>query len=104
MPRLPQRPEGLLCDDPWTYLAVDWDGAVHLCCRAFQARHVMGHMDQADLQSVFDNDRFQSARRVIRDGNWGKLDGPIPCTGCRRVTQFMPEMAALGHGLGLDDV
>ena len=69
-PKPPQRPAGLLCTDPWMYLAVDWDGAVHLCCRAFQAQHVVGHMDAQTLPEIFDNERFQLARRVIRDGRW----------------------------------
>ena len=99
----PQRPDGLLCSDPWTYLAIDWDGAVHLCCRAFQARHVVGHMDDEDLRAIFDNDGFQLARLVIRDGIWDEQDGHVACTGCRRVTLFAPGIAALGHGLGLDD-
>jgi hypothetical protein len=96
------RPAGLLCADPWTYLAVDWDGAVHLCCKAFAARDVMGHMDAQDLRALFDNDRFQLARRVVRDGRWEPRDGRIPCTGCNRVKQFAPAIAQLEHQLTID--
>ncbi|MBN1488768.1 MAG: radical SAM protein [Phycisphaerae bacterium] len=100
-PTPPQRPTGLLCSDPWTYLAVDWDGAVHLCCRAFQAQHVMGHMSDATMTALFDNARFQLARRVIRDGVWAEADGPIPCTGCNRIKRFVPAIADLNHVLTL---
>ncbi len=99
----PRRPEGLLCRDPWTYLAVDWDGAVHLCCRAFQARHVAGHMDTQTLREVFDGEKFQLARRVIRDGIWNEHDGPTPCTGCNKVKLFTPGIAALGHVLTVEN-
>ncbi len=98
----PPRPNGLLCSDPWTYLAVDWDGAVHLCCKAFAARDVMGHMDEHDLPTIFDNHRFQLARRVIRDGEWAPQEGRIPCTGCNRVKFFAPPIARLGHTLTVD--
>lgn len=101
-PKEPTRPEGLLCHDPWRYLAVDWDGAVHLCCRAFQAKHVMGHVNDATLCDIFDNDRFQLSRRVIRDGKWDEADGPIPCTGCNRVKRFVPDIAKLGHVLSME--
>ncbi len=99
----PQRAEGLLCNDPWSYLAVDWDGGVQACCRAFQAKHLMGHMNDAPLDAIFDNERFQAARRVIRDGVWNTADGAIPCTGCNRVTLHVPEIRELGHTLSLDD-
>jgi pyruvate-formate lyase-activating enzyme len=102
-PQPPARSEGLLCEDPWHYLAIDWDGAVHLCCRAFQARHVAGHMGDRPLAAIFDNDRFQLARRVIRDGIWEERDGPNPCTGCNKVRLFVPAIAQLDHGLGLED-
>lgn len=101
-PQPPQRPPGLLCDDPWTYLAIDWDGAVHLCCRAFQARHVVGHMGTHTLRAIFDSPRFQLARRVIRDGAWHAADAPTPCTGCNKVKAFAPDIAALNHHLTLD--
>ncbi len=101
-PARPVRPEGLLCNDPWTYLAVDWDGAVHLCCRAFQARHVAGVMSTRTLREIFDNDRFQLARRVIRDGDWTEADGPTPCTGCHKVTLHAPRIRRLGHTLSLE--
>lgn len=102
-PSKPERPAGVLCDDPWTYLAVDWDGAVHLCCRAFQAKHVAGHMSEQTLTEIFDNDRFRAARRVICDGAWDAADGPTPCTGCTKVTRFEPHVAKLGHVLSLED-
>jgi len=100
--RQPTRPAGLLCNDPWKYLTVDWDGAVHLCCRAFQAGHVVGHMACQPLIEIFDNPKFQLARRVIRDGIFSKQDGPTPCTGCNKVKLFVPSIARLGHRLGLD--
>jgi len=101
-PATPERPAGLLCHDPWTYLAVDWDGAVHLCCKAFAARDVMGHMDEHGLRTIFDNERFQLARRVIRDGAWSESDGRISCTGCNRVKQFAPSIGRLNHVLTID--
>jgi MoaA/NifB/PqqE/SkfB family radical SAM enzyme len=101
-PADPERPAGLLCQDPWTYLAIDWDGAVHLCCKAFAARDVMGHMDDHDLRTIFDNERFQLARRVIRGGTWSESDGRIPCTGCNRVKQFAPSIGRLNHVLTID--
>jgi pyruvate-formate lyase-activating enzyme len=101
--RPPVRPAGLLCNDPWTYLAVDWDGAAHVCCRAFQAQHVVGHMDDQSLPELFDGRGFQLARRVIRDGVWTPADGPTPCTGCNRVTHFTPAIAALAHSLTLEE-
>ncbi|MFQ5805848.1 MAG: radical SAM/SPASM domain-containing protein [Phycisphaerae bacterium] len=96
-----RRPQGLLCEDPWYGFAVDWDGAVQLCCRAFQARHVMGHMAEDDLRNIFDNERFQVARRVLRDGTWNEGDKPIPCTGCNKVKYFVPGIARLNHRLTL---
>lgn len=101
-PQTPRRPDGLLCTDPWMYLAVDWDGGVHLCCRAFQARHVVGHMEDDDLESIFNNDGFQLARRVIRDGVWSPEDRTTPCTGCNFVKLHVPAIAALGHRLTVD--
>jgi hypothetical protein len=102
LPPAPARPGGLLCSDPWKYFAVDWDGAAHLCCRAFQARHVIGDMNDATLREIFDGPRMQAARRIIRDGVWSPADGPLPCTGCIRVRNFVPEIAALGHTLSLE--
>ncbi|MFH1747481.1 MAG: radical SAM protein [Planctomycetota bacterium] len=101
-PEPAERPPGLLCEDPWTYLAIDWDGAVHLCCRAFQAQHVVGHMNEQSLREIFDNDRLQLTRRIIRDGVWQTTDAPTPCTGCNKVKAFAPAIAALNHRLTLE--
>ncbi|MFO0838384.1 MAG: radical SAM protein [Phycisphaerae bacterium] len=98
----PPRPE-VLCADPWRYVAVDWDGAVHLCCRAFKAEHVMGDLREAPLREVFQNERFQLARRVIRDGYMPAEDERTTCTGCSLVTDHVPELRALGHKTSLDD-
>lgn len=97
----PPRPD-LLCGDPWEYLAIDWDGAVHLCCRAFKAEHVMGDIREDGIRGVFRNERFQLARRVIRDGYVPRGGEKITCTGCDRVTHYEPAIAALGHRTSLD--
>jgi radical SAM protein with 4Fe4S-binding SPASM domain len=98
---VPPRPE-ILCGDPWLYLAIDWDGAVHLCCRAFKAEHVMGDLREDDIKTIFNNERFQLARRVIRDGYVPGEDQKITCTGCNHVTDYVPEIAALGHKTSVD--
>jgi pyruvate-formate lyase-activating enzyme len=95
------RPE-VLCADPWQYLAIDWDGAVHLCCRAFKAEHVMGDLRDGDIKLIFSNERFQLARRVIRDGYVPEPHEKITCTACNRVTDHVPEIAALGHKTSVD--
>ncbi len=102
LPRVPPRRPALLCPDPWRYLAVDWDGAVHLCCRAFKAEHVMGELRDAPLREIFQNERFQLARRVIRDGYVPAPDEPIACSGCNLVTDHLPAIRALGHKTSLE--
>lgn len=93
---IPPRP-AVLCDDPWRSLWIDWDGAVHLCCRAFKAEHVMGDMREQRLIDIYQNDRFQLARRVIRGAVVPGDDEKITCTACNRVKDYVPEIAALGH-------
>jgi hypothetical protein len=58
-------------------------------------------MADQSLPELFDGPGFQLARRVIRDGVWTPSDGPTPCTGCNRVRQFTPAIAALAHSLAL---
>ena len=60
-------------------------------------------LNDASLSEVFNSEKVQLARRVIRDGQWCEQDGETPCTGCRRVTAFAPKIAELGHQLGLEE-
>lgn len=98
---VPPRP-AVLCDDPWRGLWIDWDGAVHLCCKAYKAEHVMGDLREAPLRAVYQNERFQLARRVIAQGHVPAAGEVIACTGCNRVKDYRPEIAALGHRTDLD--
>lgn len=91
----------VLCDDPWRSLWVDWDGAVHLCCRAFKAEHVMGDLREASLREIYRNERFQLARRIIQHEYVPLEDEKIACTACNYVKDYRPEIAALGHSTDL---
>lgn len=53
------------CAKPWRETVVNWDGSVMPCCAVYGDRHAFGNALEGGLARVWNNERYQAARRTI---------------------------------------
>ncbi len=75
------------CDRPWSHLNVRADGGVASCCYTFFKKDDFAHIDDGEFMSVWNNDKFRTARRIITQRRKGLLleEGDIACYDCMRT-------------------
>lgn len=54
------------CRDPWETMIVSWDGDVNLCCGSYEKKDRMGNVFEEPVRRIWNNARYQAARRSIR--------------------------------------
>jgi hypothetical protein len=65
------------CYRQWLTFTVLWDGRVALCCADFNGRVVLGDLNTATIQEVWNGDAYRAVRREHL-----KTGGPAICTAC----------------------
>jgi len=77
--RLPlNRPLVKVCTKPFREIAVRWDGKVGICCDDWGLEYQVGDLSIESIQSVWEGERFEFARRLLR---W-KYRAFAPCCFC----------------------
>jgi radical SAM protein with 4Fe4S-binding SPASM domain len=68
------------CRKPWQSIAVNWNGLVFPCCAVFEEKYNFGDASRDSIKSIWNNDKFVSARKQIL-----KKDNPATtiCGICR---------------------
>lgn len=67
------------CAKPFRELSFNWDGSVNLCCNDFIGEYHCGNIHDTDIEDLWNNEYFQSARRFLMVPN---RDALRPCRGC----------------------
>lgn len=62
-----ERGKPIVCEKPWTSVAILWDGRVVPCCFDYDGLCVLGDLRHESLQDIWNGDRMQSLRRYHRD-------------------------------------
>ncbi|MGH9407865.1 MAG: radical SAM/SPASM domain-containing protein [Vicinamibacterales bacterium] len=65
------------CYRPWLTFTVLWDGRVSLCCADFDGHTILGDLNSASIEEIWNNDEY---RRVRRDHL--ESGGPDVCRAC----------------------
>ncbi|MBI3091843.1 MAG: SPASM domain-containing protein [Candidatus Tectomicrobia bacterium] len=55
------------CRKPWREAMVNWDGSVLPCCAIYSERHTYGNALEEGFRRVWNNERYQAARRTLRN-------------------------------------
>jgi sulfatase maturation enzyme AslB (radical SAM superfamily) len=65
------------CYRPWLTFTVLWDGRVSLCCADFDGRVILGDLNTASIQDVWNSAAYQQVRREHLESG-----GPEICRSC----------------------
>jgi len=67
------------CAKPFREMSFNWDGSVNLCCNDFIGEYKCGNIHNTDIDTLWNNEYFQAARRFLMVPN---RDALRPCRGC----------------------
>lgn len=68
-----------LCAKPFREISVNFDGSINLCCNDFIGEFLAGEIIFEDIEEIWNNKYFTSARKLLMDRDRSKLR---PCRGC----------------------
>jgi len=81
------------CDYLWKVITINWDGTVFPCCWAYDGRDTFGNIVEQDIEEIWNNERFRSARALFsKDGH--SSNGLMHsvrtlCHGCKMYTHHL---------------
>lgn len=67
------------CAKPFREIAIRWDGNVAICCEDWRGEYNVGSVVNDGIFSVWNNDRFNSARKFLIKGDRASV---FPCNKC----------------------
>lgn len=68
-----------LCAKPFRELSINSDGSVNLCCNDFIGEYTCGNVLDTDIETLWNNKYFHSARKFLMDR---QREAIRPCRGC----------------------
>lgn len=68
-----------LCAKPFREMSFNWDGSVNLCCNDFIGEYSCGNIHDDDIEFIWNDYAFNSARKFLMSRN---RDALRPCRGC----------------------
>jgi len=71
-----------VCPFPWNALAIFWDGAVLPCTQDFFGEFVVGNVNAASLEEIWNGEKMQHLRKKLAGGNIADLKA---CSQCDRL-------------------
>jgi len=77
-----EKPQDALCNWPWEAITINPDGSVSPCCAVEDERDDFGNIFQQPFKEVWNNEKYRTARRYIKDKTAQSADGNI-CVNCR---------------------
>lgn len=72
--------ENVVCDKPWTSMAILWDGLVVPCCYDFDAIYTLGDLRHQSLKEIWAGEKLTYLRQCHRDGNLQNIRLCEKCT------------------------
>lgn len=70
------------CSNLWRHAVINWDGSVLPCCWVHDPKYSFGNAFKQDFEKIWNNEKYQSARRLISTGENGQP--PTICNVCHR--------------------
>jgi MoaA/NifB/PqqE/SkfB family radical SAM enzyme len=78
--RKPYAEDGSRCWRLWRSAVVNWDGGYAPCCYLTDAKHDFGDVAAQPIKEIWNNRRYQAARRLFKDGPVSAE--PLGCLSC----------------------
>lgn len=69
-----------VCSQPFTFMAIGWNGDVTFCCQDVAGKGVIGNSAKSDLMSVWKCKELNKVRLALLTG---KVEGTILCRDCK---------------------
>jgi MoaA/NifB/PqqE/SkfB family radical SAM enzyme len=60
------------CPFLWNQIAIRTDGGVAPCCGSYHKDDDFGSLSNSDIMAVWNNEKYQQARKTLRTGGWFK--------------------------------
>jgi len=70
------------CNFLWVQAAINWNGSVSPCCALYDEKYDFGNAFCIGFKSVWNNDKYRQARRIIRTKKIGENDYLNVCSNC----------------------
>jgi radical SAM protein with 4Fe4S-binding SPASM domain len=86
----PLRPPESPCSWLWTSLVVLWDGRVVPCCMDYDAKAVLGNVNDKTLEQIFNDEPMRALRRQHVEG---RVNESALCRGCAWPTTLDSPLA-----------
>ena len=71
------------CLHPLVRVAVHWQGHIVLCCNDYYEKHVFGNVKNESILEVWNSDKFNEYKRILKRGDRAKVD---ICRNCDELT------------------
>lgn len=59
------KPLNLICTNPFREVAIQWDGAVPVCCMDYGREYIVGNVTTESLPDLWYSERWMAVRRVL---------------------------------------
>lgn len=77
---LPRKSDAdVVCFEPFDRLVVKWDGRVTVCCADYDAKYVVGDLNNDALEQVWHSDKINAIRDIVKNRRYS--DHPL-CSAC----------------------
>lgn len=70
------------CTRPFRELSIRWDGNVSICCDDFRGQYPIANINDLDIVSLWNHERFQAARIIL----YNNERAFFPCNICTEVS------------------
>jgi len=57
----------------WTEMVINWDGIVPLCCNDYDARAVLGNLNENSIKEIWNNEKITNIRSYHRSKKFDKI-------------------------------
>ena len=58
------------CIRPWLIISILWDGRVVPCCYDYDAKYVIGSVNEESIKEIWNNKKMQELRRTLTDADF----------------------------------
>jgi len=76
-----------LCTFPRLQLGIDWDGTAVPCCVDFNAKNVLGNVDQTPLREIWAGPAITALRRTLATRDLTRIAAGTGCAGCSQLSR-----------------
>lgn len=74
-----------MCDWPWEAIVINPNGSVSVCCSVEDERDDFGNIFQQPFMEIWNNEKYQRARRFIKDKGRSERENGNICFNCRHL-------------------